>query len=58
MIILLCDACVVCPCGHTSIFFTSKSLVSVDFVSLDLVFDMRLVTLLVSLTELVIRSRV
>ena len=54
--LLLCDACVVCPCGHTSILFTSKSLVSVDFVSLDLVFDMRLVTLLVSLTELVIRS--
>ena len=56
--LLLCDACVACPCGAHIYPLTSNSLVSVDFVSLDLTFDMRLITLLVSSTELVIRSKV
>ena len=43
--ILLCDACIVCLCGTHIYPFTSNSLDSVDLVSLDLIFDMRLVTL-------------
>ena len=43
--LLLCDACVVCLCGIHIYPLTSNSIVSVDLVSLDLVFDMRLVTL-------------
>ena len=56
--LLLCDACVACPCGAHIYPLTSNSLISVDFVSLDLTFDTRLVTLLVSSTELVIRSKI
>ena len=44
-ILLLCDACVVCLCGIHIYPLTSNSLVSGDRVPLDLVFDMRLVTL-------------
>ena len=44
-VILLCDACIVCLCGTHIYPLTSNSLVSVNLVSLDLVFDMRLVTL-------------
>ena len=43
--LLLCDACLVCLCGAHIYPFTSNSLVSVDLISLDIVFDMRLVTL-------------
>ena len=43
--ILLCDACVACLYGTHIYLFTSNSLVSINLVSLDLVFDMRLVTL-------------
>ena len=43
--ILLCNACIVCLCGTHIYPLTSNSLDSVDLVSLDLVFDMRLVTL-------------
>ena len=43
--ILLCDACIACLCGTHIYPLTSNSLDSVDLVSLDLVFDMRLVTL-------------
>ena len=43
--LLLCDACLVCLCGTHIYPLTSNSLVSVDLVSLDLVFDTRLVTL-------------
>ena len=43
--LLLCDACLVCLCGTHIYPLTSNSLVSVDLVSLDIVFDMRLVTL-------------
>ena len=45
--ILLCDACIACLCGTHNYPLTFNSLVSVDLVSLDLVFDMRLVTLFV-----------
>ena len=37
----LCDACIVCLCGIHIYLLTSNSLVSVDPVLLDLVFDMR-----------------
>ena len=43
--ILLCDACVACLCETHIYPLTSNSLDLVDLVSLDLVFDMRLVTL-------------
>ena len=45
IVILLCDACVACLCGTHIYPLTSNSLNSVNLVSLDLVFDMRLVTL-------------
>ena len=45
MIILLCDACVVCLCGTHIYPLTSNSLVLVDLVSLYLIFDTRLVIL-------------
>ena len=45
--ILLCVACIVCLCGTHIYPLTSNFLVSVDFVSLDFVFDMTLVTLFV-----------
>ena len=41
---LLHDACVACLCGTHTYPLVSKSLVLVNLVSLDLVFDMRLVT--------------
>ena len=44
-VILLCDACIACLCGTHIYPLTSNSLDSVDLVSLDLIFDMRLVTL-------------
>ena len=44
-VIILCDACIACLCGTHIYPLTSNFLVSVDFVSLDFVFDMRLVTL-------------
>ena len=40
--ILLCDACIAYLCGTHIYPLTSNSLVSVDLVSLDLAFDMRL----------------
>ena len=43
--ILLCDACIACLCGTHIYPLTFNSLDSVNLVSLDLVFDMRLVTL-------------
>ena len=43
--ILLCDACITCLCGTHIYPLSSNSLVSVDLVSIDFVFDMRLVTL-------------
>ena len=43
--LLLCDACIACLCGTHIFPLTSNSLVSVDLVSLDRVFDMRLVAL-------------
>lgn len=43
--LLLCNACVVCLCGTHIYPLISKSLVSVDLVFLDLIFDMRFVTL-------------
>ena len=43
--LLLCDACVVCLCGTHIYPLISKSLVSIDLVFLDLIFDMRFVTL-------------
>ena len=43
--LLLCDACVAYLCGTHIYPFISNSLVLVDLVPLDLVFDMRLVTL-------------
>ena len=43
--ILLCDAYIACLSGTHIYPLTSNSLVSVDFISLDLIFDMRLVTL-------------
>ena len=43
--LLLCDACISCLCGIHIYPLTFNSLVSIDFVSLNLVFDMRLVTL-------------
>ena len=43
--LLLCDACIACLRGTHIYSLTSNSLVSVDLVSLDLIFDMRLVTL-------------
>ena len=43
--ILLCDACIAYLCGTHIYPLTSNSLVLVDLISLDLVFDMRLVTL-------------
>ena len=43
--LLLHDACVTCLCGTHTYPLVSKSLVPIDLVSLDLVFDMRLVTL-------------
>ena len=42
---LLCDACIVCLYGTHIYPLTSNSLVSVDLVFLDLIFDSRLVTL-------------
>ena len=44
-VILLCDACIACLCGTHIYLLTSNSLDSVDLVSLDLVFDMRLIIL-------------
>ena len=41
--IFLCDACVACLCGSHIYSLTSNSLVLVNLVSLDLVFDMKLV---------------
>ena len=41
--IFLCDACVACLCGSHIYSPTSNSLVSINLVSLDLVFYMRLV---------------
>ena len=43
--ILLCDACNACLCGTHFYLLTSNSLVLIDLVFLDLVFDTRLVTL-------------
>ena len=43
--ILLYDACIACLCGTHIYPLTSNFLDSVDLVSLDLVFDMRPVTL-------------
>ena len=43
--LFLHDACIVCLCDAHIYPITSNSLVSVDLVSLDLIFDMRLVTL-------------
>ena len=43
----LCDASIACLCGTHIYPFTSNSLVSVNFVSLDLLFDMRHVALFV-----------
>ena len=43
--LLLCDACVAYLSGTHIYPFISNSLVLVDLVPLDLVFDMRLVTL-------------
>ena len=43
--LLLCDACITCLCGTHIYHLTSNSLVSVDLVSFNLVFDTRLVTL-------------
>ena len=43
--LLLCDACVACLCGTHIYPLISNSLVSIDLVSLDLIFDMGLVTL-------------
>ena len=54
IVLILCDACIACLCGTHIYLFTSNFLVSVNFVSFDLVFDMRLVALFVSPTELVI----
>ena len=45
--LLLCDACVACLCGSHIYSLTSNSLVSVNLVSIDLVFDMRLVAMFV-----------
>ena len=45
--LLLCDACVACLCGTHTYPLVSKSLVLLDFVFLDLVFDTRLVALFV-----------
>ena len=45
--ILLCDAYIACLSGTHIYPLTSNFLVSVDFVSLDFVFDMTLVTLFV-----------
>ena len=57
--LFLHDACVACLCGSHTYPLISNSVVSVELVSLDLVFDMRLIALFTqSLTELVIRSRV
>ena len=42
---LLCNVCIACLCGTHIYPLTSNSLVSVDLVSLDLVFDTSLVTL-------------
>ena len=42
---LLCDACISCLCGTHIYPLTPNSLVSIDLISLDLVFDIRLVTL-------------
>ena len=43
--LLIHDACMACLCGTHTYPLISKSLVSVEIVSLDLVFHMRLVTL-------------
>ena len=43
--LLLCDACISCLCGTHIFPLTFNSLVLVDLVSLDRVFDMRLVAL-------------
>ena len=45
--LLLHDACIACSCGSHTYPLISNSLVSIDFVSLDLLFDMRLITLIV-----------
>ena len=55
--LFLCDACIVCLCGTHICPLTSNSLVSIDLVFLDLIFDTRLVDFF-SLTKLMISSRV
>ena len=45
--LLLHDACIACSCGSYTYPLISNSIVSVDFVFLDLLFDMRLITLIV-----------